>query len=76
MSSKMKMYVIHIGIFVAVFFMTRFITTQFVVDPTIWTTMIPLGCAWLLAPKPYVEDTQSGKQYGLRVVFSNKIIKL
>lgn len=76
MSPKVKMYVIHIAIFIAVYLLVRYIMTQFAVDPTFWTTVIPAVSAWLLAPKPYVEDTQSGKQYGLRIVFSKKIIKL
>lgn len=71
-----KMYVIHIAVFIAIFLIARYIISQFVVDPTFWTTIIPIVCGWLLAPKPHVEDQQSGKQYGLRIVFSNKIIKL
>lgn len=70
------MYVIHVVSFVAIFLIARYITTQFVVDPTMWTTIVPLGAGWLLAPKPHVEETESGPQYGLRIVFSNKIIKL
>jgi len=76
MDPKWKMFLIHILAFVAVFFIARFIITYFVIDLTYWTTIIPLGCAWLLAPKPHVEETQSGKQYGLRILFSKKIIKL
>lgn len=71
-----KMYVIHVVIFIAIFFIARYIISQYVVDPTFWTTVIPVACGWLLAPKPHVVEHQSGKQYGLRIVFSNKIIKL
>ncbi len=70
------MYLIHVVSFVAIFLIVRYITTQLVVDPTFWTTIIPIAAGWLLAPKPHVENTQSGPQYGLRIVFSNKIIKL
>lgn len=76
MSPKWKMFLIHAVVFAAVFLLVRFIMMQFVIDPTFWTTLVPVGCAWLLAPRPHVEETQSGKQYGLRIVFSKSIIKL
>ncbi|WP_438962864.1 hypothetical protein [Nonlabens sp.] len=75
MSPRWKMFLIHAVIFAAVFILVRFVMTQFAVDPTFWTTVIPLGCAWLLSPKPHVESTQSGKQYGLKSIFSKKIIR-
>lgn len=76
MSPKIKMYLIHAVVFLAVFLIARAIAIQLVVDPTMWTTIVPVACAWLLAPKPHVEKTQSGNQYGLRWVFSKKIIQM
>ncbi len=70
------MFLIHAVIFFAIFLLVRFIAVQFVIDPTFWTTIIPVGIAWLLAPRPHVEQTQSGNQYGLRWVFSKRIIKM
>lgn len=70
------MFLIHAVIFLAIFLLVRWIAIQFVVEPTFWTTIIPVACAWLLSPRPHVEQTQSGNQYGLRWVFSKNIIKL
>lgn len=70
------MFLIHVVVFLVIFLLVRFIAIQFVVEPTFWATIVPVGIAWLLSPRPHVEQTQSGNQYGLRWVFSKKVIKL
>lgn len=47
---------------------------QFYSEQTIWLTIIPLGVGMLLAPKPHIEETQSGRRYGLKSIFSKNII--
>ena len=70
------MYLIHGSIFLGLFLIGRMILLQFVVDPSFWTLLIPVFIASFLAPKPHVVKTQSGNQYGLRWMFTKKIMRL
>ena len=74
MSPKIKVFLIYGLSFIAAFLITRFIMEQFYSEQTIWLTIIPLGVGMLLAPKPHIEETQSGRQYGLKSIFSKSII--
>ncbi|BAO54775.1 hypothetical protein [Nonlabens marinus] len=73
MSPKIKVFVIYALSFFIVFAVTWLITDYFVAKESIWTTFIPIGAAMILAPKPHIEETQSGRQYGLKSIFSKKI---
>ncbi|WP_405378411.1 hypothetical protein [Nonlabens sp. Asnod3-A02] len=76
MSPRFKMLGIHVIIFLSVFLLVRYIMMQFIVDPTFWTTLIPVGVAWLIAPRPHVTQLQSGKEYGLKFLFGKKVMKM
>ena len=55
------------------FLLARFIMVQFYQEQTIWLTVIPLGIGMVLSPKPHIEETQSGRRYGLKSLFMQKI---
>jgi hypothetical protein len=76
MNPRYKMLGIHVITFLGAFLLARYITAQFVIEPTIWTTVVPLICAWLIAPRPHVVQMQSGKEYGLKSIFSKKVFKV
>jgi uncharacterized protein (DUF983 family) len=67
---------IHVIIFLGAFLLARFIMMQFVMEASLWTTIVPLTCAWLIAPRPHVVQMQSGKEYGLKSIFSKKVFKV
>lgn len=74
MSAKIKVFLIYGISFLGIFLITRFIIIQFM-EISMWTTIIPIGASMVLAPKPYIENTQSGKSYGLKSIFSKKIFR-
>jgi len=74
MSPKTKTYLIHILCLLAVFLVVFFIMRQFT-DDLIWTAVVPSVIATFIAPRQYQEKTQSGINYGLKSVFSKKIIR-
>ena len=74
MSSKVKVFVIYGVSFLAIFLVVRIITVQFI-EEGIWTTMIPIAASMIFAPKPHAEKTQSGVNYGLKSIFSKKIMR-
>ncbi|ARN78299.1 hypothetical protein BST97_10030 [Nonlabens spongiae] len=74
MSPKVRVFLIYGISFLAIFLIVRFITVQFV-EESIWTTIIPIGASMIFSPKPHVEQSQSGKEYGLKSIFSKKIIR-
>jgi len=76
MSPKIKVFVIYGVSFLAIFLIARFIMAQFYEEQTIWLTFIPLAIGMILSPKPHIEETQSGRQYGLKSIFSKKIIRI
>ncbi|WP_124979050.1 hypothetical protein [Nonlabens xiamenensis] len=72
MSPKIKAFLIYGLCFTAIFLIVRFIAVSWVVDPTLWTTIIPIASAMILAPKPYAEESPDGRKYGLRSIFLKK----
>ncbi|KQC32306.1 hypothetical protein AAU57_02415 [Nonlabens sp. YIK11] len=76
MSPKIKVFLIYGISFMLVFLITRFILVQFYPEPSMWLTFIPLGVGMVLAPKPHIEETQSGRQYGLKSIFFKRIIHI
>lgn len=75
MSPRWKTYTVHIIVFISVFLLGRWITDQLMNDDT-WEVLITIALCWIIAPRPHVEQTQSGNQYGLKWLFFKKIIKL
>jgi hypothetical protein len=67
---------IHVIIFLGAFLIAKYIIMQFVIDPTFWTTIIPIAFAWLIAPRPHAVQMQSGKEYGLKSILSKKVFKI
>ena len=76
MHSRYKMLGIHTIIFLSVFLVIRIITIQFITEPNAMLILIPIGFAWLIAPRPHVVQMQSGKEYGLKFLFSKKVYKM
>ncbi|WP_213521137.1 hypothetical protein [Nonlabens sp.] len=76
MNPRYKMLGIHVIIFLTAFLLARFIMMQLVMEASLWTTIVPLTCAWLIAPRPHVVQMQSGKEYGLKSIFSKKVFKV
>jgi hypothetical protein len=74
MNPKIKVFLIYGISFLLIFLLVRFIVLQFM-EESIWTTMIPIGASMIFAPKPYIENTQSGKSYGLKSIFSKRIFR-
>lgn len=74
MSPKAKTYLIYILCFLVVFLVVFFIMRHFT-DDLIWTTVVPSVIATIIAPRQYQEKTQSGINYGLKSIFSKKIIR-
>ncbi|SCY34601.1 hypothetical protein SAMN05192588_2394 [Nonlabens sp. Hel1_33_55] len=74
MSPKIKVFLIYGLSFMVVFLIARFIMVQFYPEPSIWLTFVPLAIGMILSPKPHIEQTQSGRQYGLKSIFSKRII--
>ena len=76
MSPKIKVFLIYGLSFMVVFLIARFIMVQFYPEPSIWLTFVPLAIGMVLAPKPHIEETRSGRQYGLKSIFSKRIIRI
>jgi hypothetical protein len=74
MSPKIKVFVVYGVSFLVIYMVAYFIIRQFI-EEGVWTTMIPIGASIVFAPKPHIESTQSGKNYGLKSIFSKKIIR-
>lgn len=45
-------------------------------EPGMLTTFIPLGIAMVVAPKPHIEETENGREYGLKSIFFKKPFKM
>jgi hypothetical protein len=74
MSPRIKVFLIYGVSFLGLFLLGRFIVVQFM-EESMWTTILPIGVGMILAPKPYIENTQSGRSYGLKSIFSKKIFR-
>ncbi len=73
MSPKIKVFLIYGLSFMVVFLIARYIMVQFYPEPSMWLTFIPLAIGMILAPKPHVEQTEDGRVYGLKSLFSKRI---
>ncbi|AZQ43209.1 hypothetical protein [Nonlabens ponticola] len=73
MAPKYKTFGVYLICFLGVFVITHYITVGFFTEPTFWTTFIPIAVAMIVSPKPHIEETVSGKRYGLKSLFSPKI---
>lgn len=75
MSPKLKMYLVTGLSYVGFFLIFWSITSQlFKGEYSIWSTFTPVIVAYIMSPKPHVVKAQSGNQYGVRSIFSKKII--
>ena len=74
MSPKVRVFLIYGVSFLAIFLITRFIIAQFI-EEGIWLTFFPIAASLIFAPKPHAEKTQSDVNYGLKSIFSKKIIR-
>lgn len=77
MHPRYKMLGIHVVIFLGVFSLTRYLMMQFMVTPSnTLLTLVPAVLAWVISPRPHVVQMQSGKEYGLKFLFSKKVYKM
>jgi hypothetical protein len=74
MSPKIRVFLIYGVCFTALFLITRFILLQFI-EQGVWTTFVPLGIAMVCSPKPHIEETENGREYGLKSIFLKKPFK-
>jgi hypothetical protein len=76
-SPKVKVLLINFICSALIFLITWTITAQlFTGEYSIWATLFSVTFAFVLAPKPHVEETQSGRQYGLKSIFSKRVIPI
>jgi hypothetical protein len=74
MSPKVKVLLVNFICSALIFLITWTITIQiFTGEYSIWATLFSVTSAFLLAPKPNVEETQPGVQYGLKSIFFKTI---
>ena len=75
MTAKFKMYLIY---FLISFFLLALalVAVQFFTGFTFFTILFPVAFAMLVTPKPHVAQSQSGNQYGLKSIFSSKIMDI
>ncbi len=75
MSAKIKMYLVYgtifLGLFLGLWFIAGFIFEE---DSTL-RKLGPMVLSIILSPKPHVEETESGRQYGLKSFFLKKVIR-
>lgn len=76
MSARSKTYFIYGTVSILVFVTSFLIMSNFFAVPTFWTTLVPIGATMLMTPKPHIVLSQSGDQYGLKSIFSKKIIPI
>ena len=74
MGNKIKAFLIYGVSFLAIFLILRFALLLFMAKG-FWTTFIPIIASAVFAPKPHKEQTENGVNYGLKSVFSKKIIR-
>lgn len=73
MSPKIKTYLVYSISFLVLFMGTFFITKAITNKTSVFTTMLPIIVAVVLAPKPHVAQYQSGKRYGLKWIFKKDV---
>ncbi|GAK92327.1 hypothetical protein JCM19298_2815 [Nonlabens ulvanivorans] len=73
MSAKMKMYLVYGVVFLALF-LGLWVLSGYIFEPdSTMRKLTPIVASIILSPKPHVVETQSGRQYGLKSLFSKKI---
>lgn len=75
MSPKIKSFLIYGISFTVLFLISRYIV-MLLMEPGMLTTFIPLGIAMVVAPKPHIEETENGREYGLKSIFFKKPFKM
>lgn len=71
----MKMYLVYAVTFIGLYLLIWFLA-GLVLDPdSTMRKLTPIILSIILSPKPHVEETQSGRQYGLKSIFFKKIIR-
>jgi hypothetical protein len=74
MSPKIKSFLIYGVSFTALFLISRFIVSQFM-EQGMMTMFIPIAVAMIISPKPHIEETENGREYGLKSIFLKKPFK-
>ncbi|MGJ8683910.1 MAG: hypothetical protein ACSHWW_04765 [Nonlabens sp.] len=75
MSAKFKMYIVYGLVFLALFLGLWVIAGYLFEEDSTFRKLTPIVLSIILSPKPHVEDTQSGRQYGLKSIFLKKIVR-
>ena len=75
MKAKYKVFLVYFLSLVIVFTILWLIIEAFDIEQTFWKTFVPICVAILVTPKIHIVRTQSGSQYGLKSIFSKKVIK-
>jgi len=74
MSGKIKMYLTYAISFIGLFLIIWFLTGLFLGADNSIRKLAPIIISIIISPKPQVVETQSGKQYGLKSLFSKKVL--
>ena len=70
----MKMYVVYGMVFIGLFLILWMIAGYLFEPENFLRKLSPMVLSIILSLKPHVIETESGKQYGLKSLFSKKII--
>lgn len=73
MSPKIKMFLIYAASFFVIYVLVYAAMTAFVEKITSLMVLIPVVVAYVFSFKPYIEESQSGRRYGLKHLFVKKI---
>lgn len=73
MSPKIKMFLIYALCFLGLFMIVWFIAGVLFEEESWLRKLTPILVSIVAAPKPHVEQHQSGPRYGLKSIFSRKI---
>ncbi|WP_438962865.1 hypothetical protein [Nonlabens sp.] len=74
MSAKVKMYLVYAVTFIGLYLLIWFLAGLFLEPDGTVRKLTPIVLSIILSPKPHIEETPSGRQYGLKSIFSKKII--
>jgi len=73
MTPKFKMFLIYALCFLGIFMLVWFIAGMLFDEESWLRKLTPILVSIVAAPKPHVENAQSGPRYGLKSIFSRKI---
>lgn len=74
MSAKIKMYVVYGLVFLALFLGLWILAGSIFEEDSTARKLTPIVLSIILSPKPHVEETTAGRQYGLKSIFVKKIV--